>query len=112
MRLTNKKLLEKVKRKNRGNVLLIEAINQLIEDIETSDWPSIHFLLEKRNDADLVHRDGFFFFDIHAHRAMVLIEFKELEATVVWAGNHQEYEAIFKNNTNTIRSWLRSKGWI
>lgn len=38
MRLTNKKTLEKFKRKNKGNVSLTNAINKLIEDFENSGW--------------------------------------------------------------------------
>lgn len=33
MRLTNKKILEKLKRKNKGNVSLTKAIDKLIKDI-------------------------------------------------------------------------------
>jgi hypothetical protein len=36
----------------------------------------------------------------------------EGEATIVWAGTHQEYEATFKNNKITIEKWLRQKGYI
>jgi DNA anti-recombination protein RmuC len=38
MRLTNKKALEKLKRKNKGNALLTKAINKLIADIDENDW--------------------------------------------------------------------------
>jgi mRNA interferase HigB len=38
MRLTNKKLLEKLKRKNKGNVPLTKAVDQLIKDITESKW--------------------------------------------------------------------------
>ena len=54
-----------------------------------------------------------YFFDIHIHRTLILIEFDDRgEATVVWTGTHQEYEAIFKNNKNTIEKWLRAQGLI
>nr|WP_246535449.1 MULTISPECIES: hypothetical protein [Litoribacter] len=43
---------------------------------------------------------------------MILIEFEDQEATVVWAGNHQEYESVFRNNKVTIKKWLRKNGWI
>jgi len=44
---------------------------------------------------------------------MILFEFTEKgEATVVWTGTHQEYEAVFKNNKNTIKKWLKANGWI
>lgn len=112
MRLTNKKLLEKLKRKNKGNVLLAKAIDKLIKDINESNWKDPTGLNKTRQDADNVHSDGFYFFNIHIHRTMILIEFDENEATIVWAGTHSEYETIFKNNRNTIKKWLRSNDWI
>ncbi|MGB3466250.1 MAG: type II toxin-antitoxin system HigB family toxin [Cyclobacteriaceae bacterium] len=66
----------------------------------------------KRNDLRTVHSEGFYFFNLNVHRTMVLIEFNEGEATVVWVGTHQEYETTFRNNKNTIRNWLRSHEWI
>lgn len=112
MRLTNKKILEKLKRKNKGNVSLTKAIDKLIKDINENDWNDQKELNKTRPDTDNVHSDGFYFFNIDIHRTMVLIEFSDNEATVVWAGSHQDYEATFKNNRNTIKKWLRSNDWI
>jgi len=112
MRLTNKKILEKLKRKSRGNIPLTKAIDKLIKDIGENDWKDQTELNETRQDADNVHSDGFYFFNINIHRTMILIEFSEREATVVWAGTHQEYETVFKNNRNTIKKWLKSNDWI
>ncbi len=68
---------------------------------------------EARPDADIVHSDGFYFFNLNIHRTMILIEFDEDgEATVVWAGSHQEYDKTFKNNKSTIKKWLRDNEWI
>jgi len=113
MDLTGKKLLEKLKRKNRGNVFLAKAIDDLISDLETKNWNSQNELFRDRPDADMVHSDGFYFFDIHIHRTMVLIELdRNGDATIVWCGSHQEYELTFKNNRDTIRKWLKSNSWI
>lgn len=112
MRLTNKKKLEKLKRKDKGNVLLTKAIDKLIKDIDEHEWKDQSELSKTRPDADNVHSDGFYFFNIHIHRTMVLIEFSDKEATVVWAGTHKDYETIFKNNKNTIKNWLRSNDWV
>lgn len=112
MRLTNKKILEKLKRKNKGNIPLIKAIDQLIEEVEENDWKDQSELNETRQDADNVHSEGFYFFNINVHRTMILIEFDDSEATVVWAGTHQQYETTFKNNRNTIKKWLKSNDWI
>lgn len=112
MRLIGKKVLEKLKQKNKGHIQLITAINKLVTDIESNNWKDTTELRKTRNDADCVHNDGFYFFDIAVHRTMIMVEFEDGEATVVWAGDHQEYEATFKNNKNTIKKWLRSKEWI
>lgn len=112
MRLVNKKALEKLKRKNKGNVSLTTAIDKLIKDIEDHNWKNQTELNQIRPDADCVHNDGFYFFNINIHRTMILIEFEDDEASVVWVGTHQEYETTFKNNKNTIRKWLNANDWI
>lgn len=112
MRLTNKKILEKLKRKNKGNASLSKAIDELIKDIDENNWKNQTELNVTRQDADNVHSDGFYFFNLSIHRTMILIEFNDQEATVVWAGTHQQYETTFKNNRNTIKKWLKSNEWI
>lgn len=112
MRLLNKKTLEKYKRKNKGNTDLLREINKLLNDIETNNWQTPSELKKDRPDSDSVHSDGFYFFNIAISRTMILIEFEDVEASVVWVGNHQEYEKIFKNNKNTIKKWLKMNNWI
>jgi mRNA interferase HigB len=113
MEIIAKAKLEKLKRKNRGNTALGAAIDTLIEDLEQTSCLTFEQLKQLRPDADLVHNDGFCFFDIHVHRTMILIEFDDTgEATIVWCGSHDEYELTFKNNKNTIRKWLEKQGWI
>ncbi len=113
MRLIGKKQLEKLKRKNKGNTSLVLEINNLIKDIEEDSWKNQTELKAVRKDADCVHSDGFYFFNISIHRTLILIEFEEDgDASVVWVGNHQEYEKTFKNNKNAIKKWLKSNNWI
>ena len=112
MRLTNKKSLEKLKWKNRGNAALGNAIDKLIKDIEGHQWNNQTEINQARPDADCVHNDGFYIFNINIHRTMILIEIDEKEASVVWVGTHQEYETTFKNNKNTIKKWLKSNEYI
>lgn len=112
MRLINRSKLEKLKRKNKGNKLLCQSIDELIKDIEDNNWENQTELKKSRKDADLVHSDGFYFFNINIHRTMVLIEFEDNEASVIWVGNHKEYESTFKNNKDTIKNWLKSKELI
>lgn len=112
MRLIGKYKLEKLKRKNRGNVLLTKDIDKLIGDIEINEWKSKAELKATRSDADCVHSDGFYFFNLNDNRTMILVEFEEGEASVVWIGNHQEYDNTFKNNKDTIKKWLKDNNWI
>ncbi len=85
----------------------------MIHDVVGHEWKSDAELKKLRPDADCVHVDGFYFFDINVHRTFILIEFDEDgEATEVWAGNHQEYEQVFKNNKNTVRKWLKSNEYM
>ncbi len=113
MDILNRKLLEKLKRKNKGNTALITAVDLLIFDFQMNDFKNQEELLLKRPDADCVHNNGFYFFDINIHRTLILVEFDECgEVTIVWCGSHDEYELTFKNNKNTIRKWLKSREWI
>lgn len=112
MRIIGKKTILKLKKKNIGNRNLYDAIDELVNDLESFN-PNRNKLIEIRKDADCVHSDGFYFFDINIHRLLILIEFDdEGEATIIWAGSHQEYIRIFKNNKSTIEKWLRDRNFI
>lgn len=112
MRILGKKIIVKLKKKNIGNKKLCDSIDQLIVDLEMFK-PKEQTLKEIRRDADCVHNDGFYFFNIHQHRSLILIEFdEEGEASIIWDGTHQEYEHTFKNNKNTIEKWLRNNNYI
>ncbi|THF51923.1 type II toxin-antitoxin system HigB family toxin [Flavobacterium supellecticarium] len=112
MRIIGRKIILKLKWKNIGNKKLCNAIDQLLADLETFDF-KVATITDIRKDADCVHSEGFYFFNIHIHRTLILIEMDdEGEATLVWAGSHQEYERTFKNNKATIAKWLRTKNYI
>lgn len=83
MRVLGKSKLIKLKRKNIGNTKLCDAIDELLSDLEEFK-PGEQNIKDVRKDADCVHNDGFYFFDINIHRTLILIEFDENgEATVV-----------------------------
>ena len=107
MDLLRKHKLIKLKHKNRGNTRLIKAIDKLISDIEHAKWKTQTDIKESRPDADCVHNDGFYFFDLNVHRTMILVVFEDNEAIVIWAGTHDEYFKTFKGNKKTIEKWLR-----
>lgn len=112
MELFGQQKLLKLKRKNRGNKILASAVDQLIRDITDAKWENTRDLKNTRPDADCVHSDGFYFFDIDNHRAMILILFDDEEASIVWTGSHKEYVTTFRNNKQTIEKWLRKQQLI
>ena len=112
MNLLRKDKLLKLKIKNKGNGKLLKAIDSLIDDIEAANWETKNDILAERSDADCIHSDGFYFFDVNIHRTMILIVFEDNEATVIWTGSHDEYDLTFKGNKNTIERWLRKQGLI
>jgi mRNA-degrading endonuclease HigB of HigAB toxin-antitoxin module len=112
LELLRKNILIKLKHKNRGNKKLIAAIDKLISDIESAQWTKKTDIKQSRPDADCVHTNGFYFFDISVHRTMILIVFEDDEATVIWTGSHDEYDKTFKGNKSTIEKWLRHQKMI
>ncbi|MFN2262398.1 MAG: type II toxin-antitoxin system HigB family toxin, partial [Psychroflexus sp.] len=92
MELLRKNKLIKLMTKNRGNKKLIAEIDKLISDIESAKWTKKTDIKESRPDADCVHSEGFYFFDINVHRTMILIVFEDDEATIIWTGSHDEYD--------------------
>lgn len=112
MDLLRKDRLIKLRKKNQGNLKLVKAIDRLIDDIESSDWKNKFDIKKDRSDADRVHGDNFYFFDIHIHRTMIMIMFHDQEAEILWVGNHDEYDTTFKGNKKTIETWIRNQGKI
>lgn len=113
MRIIGLSRLNKLKVKNRGNIGLWTEIDKLINDLETFEGYDLDALKRIRKDADCVHDEGFYFFDIQIHRTLLLIELAEDKtATIVWVGNHQDYEKTFRNNKKVIEKWLRTRNYI
>ena len=61
MEIVGKKILEKLKRKNKGNIPLIASIEGLIKTLEDNQFTNQSDILKVRPDADCVHSDGFYF---------------------------------------------------
>ncbi|MHA8050402.1 type II toxin-antitoxin system HigB family toxin [Aquirufa sp. ROCK-SH2] len=112
MRVIGRKILLKLKKKQIGNQKLGIEIDRLLNDLESFN-PSNGSIKTYRADADCVHPDGFYFFNLNIHRTLILIELEdEGDATIIWAGNHKEYDSTFKNNKNAIENWLKKFGYI
>lgn len=116
MKLIGLPKLLKLKRKKKGDAPLMKAVDKFIQDVKGAKWKTPEEMQKERADADLVHPDGFYFFDLKVHRTMVLIEFskkkKEGRVSIEWVGSHEEYERTFKNNKNSEEKWLRDRGLI
>jgi len=124
VQLLGLKHLTKLKKKNTGNAKLASAIDALVGDFRKATWKNKDEVQKDRKDADCVHSEGYFFFNIHIHRTLVLIEYTPVEETreadeslqgivnIHWAGSHDEYERTFKNSRTVIDKWLRNKGLI
>lgn len=110
MEINRKDILAKLRSKNQDNTRLVQAIDQLIDDFE--ERAMADDLLEIRTDADKVHNAGFYFFNIHTYRTLICFDRIDESADVIWAGSHEEYISIFRNNKNTIEKWLRNKNYI
>ena len=106
------RIIEKYLKKNKGNKKLKADVDSLLLTIKNSNWRNPEDIKLSRPDADKVHSDGFYFFNISNSRTMILIEFEEDQASIVWCGNHKDYEVTFKNNKSTIRKWLQNRNWI
>ena len=112
MKIAYRRILVKYLRKKRGNKKLKNGIISLINTIENSTWSTPEDILSSRPDADKVHPNGFYFFNISLDRTMILIEFEEGRASIVWCGTHDDYEMTFRNNKATIKKWLQTRKWI
>lgn len=112
MILLGKRILLKYEKKNLGNRVLSKAISKLINDFEKSEIKSYNELVKLRPDADKIHPDGFYFFNLDNHRTMILVEFSNDDASIIWCGNHKDYQSTFKNNKNTIKKWLKAKNLV
>lgn len=112
MDILRKDRLLRLKTKNKGNFKLNKAIDSLIDDLEKANWRTKKEILIDRPDADCIHSEGFYFFDINIHRTMILIVFEDNEATIIWTGSHDDYDLTFKGNKKTIENWLRKQGLI
>ena len=101
MKVYGIRILLKHKKKNKGNKRLGIEIDKLISDLERYS-PSEKSFFDIRKDADLVHGNGFYFFNIEIHRTLIFIAFeKKYEATVLWVSRNQTHTASWENSCIT-----------
>jgi len=112
MEVIGKKIILKIRAKKKGNIKLLRAVDQLIKELESLQIASFDDLKGIKGHFEKVHNDGFYFVDLHIHRALLLIKISENEAKVIWVGDHDEYVRTFKNNKNSIEKWLKSNNLL
>ncbi|QRR03560.1 type II toxin-antitoxin system HigB family toxin [Dyadobacter sandarakinus] len=110
MNVEGKDILFRFLKKNRGDSRLVDAATQLIKDLEEAEVKSLDHLYKLRNGVDKVHNDGFYFFDVNLHRALILVRFFADRAIIVWFGSHKQYMSTFKNNKNSIENGSEKTG--
>lgn len=110
--MLNKKLLKKLLNKKKGDKALSKTIFKLVQDFEDNNIETVEDLLSIRPDADKVHADGFYFFNMKDSRTMIMIVSEDDQAAILWCDSHDKYELTFKNNKSTIKKWLKNKNYI
>ena len=68
MDIINEIIFIKLRKKKIRNRPLVRAIDRLIKDFKSANWNSEQEIYQYRPNADNVHNDGFYFFNIHVHR--------------------------------------------
>ena len=107
MEIVGRKVIVKF---TKGDATLDGAFNDFLEQVTDANW---------QNDADVKITfpkadravDSFYFFDIGSSRNFSLVNFKKGQFEIIWAGNQDDYIATFKNNKDTIKKFLRKKGY-
>jgi mRNA interferase HigB len=107
MEIVGRKIILKF---TRGDATLEKAFNDFLAAVTAANW---------QNDADVkntFHRadrilGGFYVFDIGSNHNLSLVLFNKGQFEIIWAGNHDDYEATFKNNKDTIKKFLKKKGY-
>ncbi|MBC5994025.1 type II toxin-antitoxin system HigB family toxin [Pontibacter cellulosilyticus] len=89
---------------------LAREFNAFVSKIKSSEWKSASDVKETFPDSDHIVGDVYIF-NISSSRSMAMVYFKEQEVEIVWAGNHDDYETTFRNNTSTIKKFLKKKGF-
>lgn len=107
MYVIGKKVVFKYTKKDRN---LLNEFNKFITAIETAVWKNGQDVKDSFKDADHIG-ENIYIFNIKSSRSLLLIYFDDNEIEIVWAGSHNDYERLFKNNKSTILKYLKKKGY-
>jgi mRNA-degrading endonuclease HigB of HigAB toxin-antitoxin module len=107
MYVIGKKVVFKYTKKDKN---LLNEFNKCITAIEKSVWKNGQDVKNTFNDVDHIG-ENIYIFNIKSSRSLLLIYFDENEIEIVWAGSHNNYEKLFKNNKSAILKYLKAKGY-
>jgi len=107
MDVLNKKVIFKYTKKDKN---LLEEFNEFIKKIEKANWKKSIEVKSTFNDSDTITKNVYIF-NIKKSRLLCVIYFDYEEIEIVWAGSHDDYVGIFKNNKKTILKFLTLKGY-
>jgi mRNA interferase HigB len=93
------------------NMTLLGAVNEFVNAVQGATWNNDQDVKATFPNADRIFNNVYVFNITGADRSLALVFFKDGEVEIVWAGNHDEYDATLKNNKDTIRKFLRKKGY-
>ena len=106
MELIDLKILNKHLSKNKGNLRLRRDVDKLKILLRDNNFNSYQELKKVRKDADNVHEEVAFFFNIHSHRILVQIDFEHYKAIILWVRNHNRYDRFFSGGKRAIKKLL------
>lgn len=95
----------------KNSPVLQKVINDFVEKVEKANWKNDADLKVTFPDADRIFKNVYVFDLTGSDRTLTLVYLVNEQVQIVWAGNHQEYERELKNNKDTIRKFLKQKGY-
>ncbi len=95
----------------KNNNTLQQVINEFLEKLKKAAWQNDADVKASFPDADRIFRNVYVFDLTGSDRTLTLVYFANGQVQIVWAGNPQAYERELKNNKDTIRKFLKKKGY-
>ncbi len=95
----------------KNSTVLQQVINEFVGKVEKANWKNDADLKATFPDADRVFKNVYVFDLTGSDRTLTLVYFANGQVQIVWAGDHQAYERTLKNNKDTIRKFLKQKGY-
>jgi mRNA interferase HigB len=95
----------------KNNTVRQKVVNEFVKKVQRSTWKNDADVKADFPDADRIFSNVYVFDLTGSDRTLTLVYFINGQVQIVWAGNHQEYERELKNNKDTIRKFLKKKGY-